>query len=361
VGYDSRNHQYGKLILTTTQQALGLRPVITENQTADKVEFGRQGQGLMNVLKPRWIVIDEVSMLAWPGLKQLAKGAADVGCKVLILGDPNQLPPVQAQEIKWDKILNRRELTQIMRQSGDSMVPEFGRLILNGGDWRGMRGEGLRRETRAIDAFLDEVGVPTANEEERSVFIAYRNRKVDAVQEAACQRVYGHSATEFAAGEIVISQSAFFGRSGMIVANQDQLEIMEIGGEGRWGRRVQVRNLSNGLVVWLEYLSGADMNDRGHPYVVALEGMRQEAMALQTEFKKTKDQGVDQLRRAAWAKFFDLKDRTVLNFAHAFALTSHKSQGSSYRRAYIAAEELAQFDRRSLYVAATRPREELVY
>ena len=69
---------------------------------------------------------------------------------------------------------------------------------------------------------------------------------------------------------------------------------------------------------------------------------------------ETQDQAVSQ-------RFFELKARTVLNFAHPFAITSHKSQGSTYRRTFIAAMELAEFSKRSLYVAATRPREELVY
>jgi hypothetical protein len=361
IGYDPYHHRVGALILTTTQQALGLRPVIDDEQTADKVSFGRVGKGLIQRLKPRWIVIDEVSMLSWEHLKELSKECRMHGVKVLILGDPNQLPPVKAQEIKWDRIANRHELTQIMRQAGDSAIPHFGRAILDEKEWDGMTGAGLVKVRNAAAEFIERVGVPTIDEEGRDVFVAYRNRTVDQVQEAAAQKVYGHSATEFAPGEVVIAQSALHSRSGMVVANQDQLEVVSIDGEGEWGKLVRVRNLA-GRTVYAEYLSGADMADPSHPYRRELEARRKLAQELQEAWKGNKrDEGLNSRRKAAWASFFELKDRTVLDFAHPFAITSHKSQGSSYRRTFIAAQELAQFSKRSLYVAATRPKEELVY
>jgi len=361
IGYDAYHHTHGKLVLTTTQQALGLRPVIDDEQTADNVSFGRVGRGLIATLKPKWIVIDEVSMLSWDHLKALAEACQAVGCKVLILGDPNQLPPVKAQEIKWDRLKNRNELTQIMRQSGDSAIPHFGRAILDGAEWNGMTGAGLTKSTRAVSQFIEEVGRPSLIEDDRTVFIGYRNATVDRIQEAACQRVYGHSATEFAAGEIVIAQSALHSSSGMVVANQDQLEVLSIDGRGEWGELVKVRNHA-GRIVYTEYLSGADMADPRHPYTIELKRRQNKAQALQAAWGKNKgDRGLNERRKAAWGSFFELKARTVLNFAHPFAITSHKSQGSSYKRTFIAADELAQFSNRSLYVAATRPKEELVY
>lgn len=361
IGYDAYHHQIGKLVLTTTQQALGLRPVITEEQTADKVSFGRTGRTLIQRLKPAWIVIDEVSMLSWDHLKELARTCNEVRTKILVLGDPNQLPPVKAQEIKWDKIANAHRLTEIMRQSSDSAIPHFGRAILEGDEWEGMTGAGLIKSTRAVSEFIEQVGRPGVNEEDRDVLIAYRNNTVDRVQEAATQKVYGHSATEFAPGEIVIAQSALHSRSGMVIANQDQLEVLSIDGEGQWGQLVAVRNIA-GRTVYAEYLSGADMSNPSHPYCIELANRRKAATALQQEWvKNKKNEGLNAKRKEAWASFFELKDRTVLDFAHPFAITSHKSQGSSYRRAFIVAQELAQFSDRALYVAATRPREELIY
>ena len=59
---------------------------------------------------------------------------------------------------------------------------------------------------------------------------------------------------------------------------------------------------------------------------------------------------------------FDLKDRAVISFRHPFALTSHKSQGSTYRKVFVDAQDIERFENgaQSLYVAVTRPSEELV-
>lgn len=359
IGYDYYMHRRGRMIATTTQQSLGIRPIITENQT-EEVTFGDGGGGgILGKLGVQFVVVDEVSMLSWDHLKRIHMEARGIGAKVLVIGDPGQLPPVQAKEIKWDKLPNRYELTQIMRQAGDSAIPVVAGMVRDGDDgWRGFSGEGVRREVNVAGAFLSEVGFPSEDESERDVFVAYRNALVDRVQDEACKRVYGHGMHDFQVDEPVIAQGALYaGRTGMVIANQDELVVREIGDVGRWGRKVVVE-LKNGRQVRTEYLSGADMVQGA--WAQELKRLKSDAIELQNKFKAG-DRSVDKARRAAWVKFFEHKDQTVLNFAHVFAITSHKSQGSTYRRAFVAAEDIARFDQRGLYVAMTRPKEELVY
>jgi hypothetical protein len=361
VGYDAYLHDLGRMILTTTQQALGIRPVIADEQTADEQAFGQVGPGLVSKLKPDFIVIDEISMLSMQNLKQIYGQAQGVDAKVLVIGDPGQLPPVKAQEIKWDRIPNKFELTQVMRQEGDSMIPVLAGAVRRGEDWSGVKGKGLLRVGNAAGAFVEAVGVPGGNEEDRDVFIAYRNRVVDAVQEAACRKVYGHGKDEFAEGEFVIAQSALKSGKSTAIANQDELEVIQIGGAGEWGLEVKVQSPS-GHQMWVEYLSGSDMADKAHPYRVALDARRAEAQRLQSAWKSDRmNHDLNMRRKEAWKQFFKLKDETVLNFAHPFAITSHKSQGSSYRRAFVGVRDIEQFSPRGLYVAVTRPKVELVY
>jgi hypothetical protein len=364
IGFDAYGHIQGTPILTTTAQALGMRPDIKDDQDDKEVGFANQGSGLLRRLKPRFVVIDEVSMLSWSNMKTLTEQANDVGCQILILGDPNQLPPVKAKEIRWDKIRNKVELTQIMRQASDSAIPFFARKILEDESWSGMTGTGLVQSTSVIDDFLNEVRVPGATEDDWDVFVAYRNASVDRVQELACQKVYGHGAQSFEKGEVVVAQSALRNKSGLLVANQDQLTVVSADeGEGDWGRIVGLRNLA-GRTVYPEYVNGADLANPKHPYSLELKYRGDVARDLQMKWaKEGKRRGgiLDSERRQAWVNFFALKDQTVLNFSHPFAITSHKSQGSTYSRAYILSNEIAQFDKRALYVAATRPRDVLIY
>jgi hypothetical protein len=143
----------------------------------------------------------------------------------------------------------------------------------------------------------------------------------------------------------------------MIVANQDQMVVEKLLGRGVWGEAVALR-LQNGRTVKAEYLPGDEMA-RG-PWADRLKQLKRAALDLQTRFKEG-DRSVDKARRKAWVEYFTHKDQTVLNFSHVWATTSHKSQGSTYRSVYVAAEDIARFDTRGLYVAMTRPRTELVF
>jgi len=304
-------------------------------------------------------------MLSRKALKIIYKVAKENGTKVLIIGDPGQLPPVGEAEIQWSGIKNRYQLKTIMRQSGDSMIPVTAEAIRQGRGWRHMKGNGIERVIKPAHEFLDNVVTPALNENERSVFLAYRNAVVNQVQEAACQKVYGHGRDRVEPGQIVLAQSALSqwvrDSYGMMVeeriCNQDELNILELHGEGQWGHVVELER-QDGIVFQVEYVTQEALDNPKHPYRVELKTRGDRARALQKAYKT--DRSVDTERRDAWRSFFELKDNTVLSFAHPFALTSHKSQGSSYRRAFVDANDIENFSSRGLYVAATRPKETLV-
>lgn len=363
--HDPYKHMTGRLILTTTQQALGIAPLIDENQSEDKLKFSKIFRGTMETLEPRYIVIDEVSMLSRKNLMLINKIASDYETKVLIIGDPGQLPPVGEEEINWSGIKNRVELKTIMRQSGDSIIPIIAEKIRKGEDWRNISGKGVEREKKPVHAFLDNVAEPSDIEDERDVFIAYRNSTVNQAQDAACNKVYGHGRDIIQSGQIVLAQSAITQQvqndigfwSEQRICNQDELRVTDIFGAGQWGQQVRVKT-SDGLQFDVEYVRQEDVMNPNHPYRLELANRAQKANRLQSEYRDNKS--VDAERREAWKSFFELKDSTILSFSHPFAITSHKSQGSSYRRVYVDSADIEKFSARALYVAATRPKETLV-
>lgn len=363
--YDRYRHVAGKMVLTTTQQALGIAPVIDDNQTDDNVRFAKVSKGVISDLTPKFIVIDEVSMLSRAALKSIHAAASEHGIKVLIIGDPGQLPPVGEKEVNWSGIKNRHELTTIMRQSGGSIIPAVADAIRKGKPWRDMSGSGLLRVRKAAHLFLSEVGQPSRDEDDRDVFLAYRNSVVNQVQEAACQKIYGHGRDRVEVGQIVLAQSSIAqyvqDAYGLVaeerICNQDELLVTDKLGQGKWGETVVV-DRSDGVRFSVEYVTQADLANPNHPYRVELENRGNRARQLQAAAKT--DRSLDSDRKAAWKSFFELKDNTVLSFSHPFALTTHKSQGSSYRRAFVDSADIEAFSPRALYVAATRPKETLV-
>lgn len=363
--YDRFKHVPGRMILTTTQQALGIAPIIDDDQSEDKQRFAKIFRGTMEELVPKFIVIDEVSMLSRRSLKMIYKLASESGTKVLIIGDPGQLPPVGEEEINWSGIKNRYQLKTIMRQSGESVIPIVAEAIRLGNEYRSINGSGVTYVSKPSAAFLSEVGAPSPEEVERDVFVAYRNSVVRQVQDAACRKIYGHGCDRVEPGQIVLAQSTLasfvqdeYGEfSEQRICNQDELLVEDVGGPGRWGALVIVKN-KEGVRFNVEYLTQEALNNPNHPYRVELKSRGDRARSLQKAYKS--DRSLDIERREAWKSFFELKDNTVLSFSHPFALTSHKSQGSSYRRAFVDARDIENFSSRGLYVAATRPKEMLV-
>lgn len=363
--YDRFRHNSGSLILTTTQQALGIAPLIEENQSVDGMKFAKIFRGTIEDLSPRFIVIDEVSMLSRKALLMIYGAAKMHESKVLIIGDPGQLPPVGEQEIKWSGIKNTHMLTTIMRQTGDSMIPVIAEAIRKEKPWRHMKGSGLDRVVNPAKEFLANVEPPTGGESGRDVFLAYRNIVVNKVQEAACRKVYGHGRDCIEVGELILAQSSltkpvvnFEGYlSEETICNQDELRVTGLHGQGEWGKVATVKR-DDGVEFVVEYLTEEEKRSPKHKYNIELSERQSKAQSLQHAFKY--DKSLDNERKQAWKSFFELKDSTVLSFAHPFAMTTHKSQGSSYRRAFVDANDIEKFSSRGLYVAATRPKELLV-
>jgi exodeoxyribonuclease-5 len=366
-GYDPYSY-HGECVTGTTAQLLGIGPVVTEDQDSKKVKFGRANKGILSKFTPRLLVIDEVSMLGWNDFRELMKHGKASGMKILAVGDAGQLPPVQAERIPFEKFVHKATLRQVVRQAEGSAIIQVGWAIREDQSWRDIHGPGVRVESRLQDAFLEAVQAPGERpEEEREVFIAYRNVVVNTVQEAACQKLYGHGRKEFAPGELVLSETNLYRAKTLLCANQDELVVVEFHEDERdeqMGVPVTLRHRRSSTSITgsfrAHYLSPEELADPKHPYNVELKRLEAEAQELQAQVKAGAKH-LDSQRRQAWVNFFSWRDTTVISFRHPFAITSHKSQGSTYRAVFVAANDFAKFGKHGLYVAVTRPKEELVY
>lgn len=373
-GYDSYSFDGFSIVTGTTAQLLGLRPVIADDQTDRERVFGRTGLGLLSKVVPRLVVIDEVSMLSWPDLAALVKVAKSKHFKILCVGDAGQLPPVKAKAIPFEAFKHHFTLREVVRQKGDSAIPKLAWALRDQEDWRAVKGLGVSRTEYAMDAFLDAVEDPAERaEEDREVFIAYRNVVVDSAMEKACRKLYGHGRLEFHPGQLVLASNSLYRRNiggppVLLCANQDELVVQEFLPEERhpiYGVPVLMRPARERGTFRAYYLSPEDHANASHPYNLELRRLANAANDLQAKVKALPynapgRQDMDKRRKAAWAEYFELRDQTVIAFSHPFAITSHKSQGSTYRAVYADAADLERFSRHALYVAVTRPRELLV-
>lgn len=103
-----------------------------------EVSFASNGRGFArnenNPLEADVIIIDEVSMLDVFLMSSLLK-AIDFGTRLIMVGDKDQLPSVGAGNVLADVIASEKfkvvELTQIYRQSEDSMIAQNAHKINN--------------------------------------------------------------------------------------------------------------------------------------------------------------------------------------------------------------------------------------
>ena len=361
-GFDPTTWDHHAIITGTTAALLGISPVISDDQGTE-VRFGKSGRGLLKSIIPRLLVIDEVSMLALSDLMDLSRVAKASGMQILIVGDSAQLPPVKKKAIPFEAFGHRATLRKIVRQAEGSAIVEAAWAIRDGRPWGTVSGPGLVRAAKPAAAYLEQAEQPGEKlEEQRSVFISYRNARVAAVNDACCRKLYGHGDGAFAPGELVLSESNLYQDGVLLVANQDELLVEKFDEAHRdpvIGVPVRLRRLNapHGTVT-THYLSPEDLVNQQHPFNVELAARLERAQKLQEEAKR--NSRVDKERRMAWRSFFEWRDSTLLSFRHPFAITSHKSQGSTYKAVYADVADLAKFSRQALYVAVTRPRELLV-
>lgn len=350
-------------VVGTTAQLLGIMPIIGDEQDASTMKFAKSTKGFIERVDDLdWIIIDETSMLSGQQFRMVRDMARDRGARVLVVGDPGQLPPVNADPLPYEKIAFKTMMRQVCRTDDETGITALATAIRSGKRWQSVRGTGVSHVADAAGTFLADLTEPmTHDESEWSVYVAYRNVSVNAINEAACQKLYGHSRFDIAEGEVVLANNSLHcyapGVGKMtLCTNGEALVIESMGRSGRWGVNVTVRSLATGEDFVAEYLPERDRSDPNHPYNLEVVKLRAEAQRLEA----LRDPNGETERRAAWVKYFNLRDNTVLSVSHPFALTSHKSQGSTYKRAYVDAADMAPFDPRALYVGATRPSDELI-
>lgn len=385
--------------LATLASWLGIAPAILEEQD-EKLQFVKSRDGTSRHFKNvrgLLIVMDETSMLAVGGYGLLIECTEKLVAQLILVGDTGQLPPVKAVPAPLNDIDARFTLEETVRQQADSAIVSLaGRIRANESiDW--VRESGGEIETWPdctrhdfILGFLKTIKVPSeVPEEEQSVYIAYRNKVVDGVNQLACEACYGHTSDEFRAGERVVAGTAIslwdpaLRREVTLAHVSEPLEVVGFGtakgsvacditGDTFEANHIRLRGLSatvsRRMLFDAWYIPPALLANTDHPWNVELRAKLSLAKSLQVQYAEAKKGGklvseVNMRRKDAWVDFFRWQGRTLANITHPFAITCHKSQGSTYEQVFCDVADIRSvpgsrngIQRRALYVAVTRAR-----
>lgn len=357
-------------------------------------------QANVNLHKHTLFLVDEASMIANDGLGGSMFGTGRLlddlihyvysceGCRLMLIGDTAQLPPVGEQQSPalstpvlrgYGLQVHGTCLTQVVRQRGASgilwnatqlrlclsemQVFAFPRLRLNGfPDIRVMPGDEL---IEALEDSFYHVG------HDETIVITRSNKRANIFNCGIRARILDFEEELCGGDQIMVAKNNYFwaeqnrdaseprGHEAMpFIANGDVAVVIRVHNE----RKFYGFRFADVLLRFPDY------DNREMEVTVLLDTLQSEAPALTHEAQ-------EQLFQAVWEDYPEIKDRRLraqrikediyynaLQIKYAYAVTCHKAQGGQWSHVYIdqgyVTQEMLSADYfRWLYTALTRATE----
>ena len=301
------------------------------------------------------IVVDEASMINRFLMAAIRDVQAEWNVKFLFMGDPAQLPPVGETSSPVWKVSNTAELTTVMRY-GNSMLdlatairkvvdhpfPSI-QIETNPPVHRLRKPEWLVKISDNLQLFRDG----------DAKVIAWRNVKVDEYNSFIRGQIFGPKAAKenrwLPEDKIVATAH---------LKNLDDITFMRTDEEAVILQIALGRHPVHNEFEIFNLLVEDELGKKQTIRTLTPEGLfavnnRLNELAMEAKSGK----------KYKWREFWKLKE-AFHEIRHSYAITSHRSQGSSYLKTFVDLEDIMlnrnrQEAFRSLYVACTRQREEL--
>ena len=316
------------------------------------------------------IIIDECSMINEPFFRFMKEISVPLNIKFLFIGDRKQLKPVNDKESLCfnNSYTYMQELTKVFRQDGESaLMPVLeilrDRKITSFSSAMSERGsiyvvDSMVEFMKPLMPILSEA-IKNGNTDAAKV-ICYRNKIVNTYNNTIRKVLFRKDACEpLLEGEFLVGEENFEFCNRMFYNSSDY--IVE-GVSERCSISIPYTNISLNCVMlgirskfdgWsitgMPYVIN-EWNDNQDLYEVALklDGFRDKAAALSRNGERMKSVDV-------WKKYYailrcfscdadlTLDDGRVIkkkSFRHGYAITSYKSQGSSYQSVFVDVADL---------------------
>ena len=303
----------------TTHQLLGLKRTI--DKMSGEVTFTRNKKDDRKELKYDYIVVDEASMLN-KSLYEHCKEASQAGVKIIYMGDPAQLPPVnESESMVFSQVTNRSELTEVVRYDGDMVrIAEDIRNNLDSNNPTPIQ-DSLDGTVIALskEGFKDKVKELFTSDEFKKdnssvKVIAYTNNKVDEINKFIKDTLYGENAPEYLPGMRIIARDPVKGlndKNVLLSAEEMTITFAE-------------KSKAGNLDTWI--LKG--INETGNK--VEFETLEENSKPkFQQELNNLKQEIYSKpATERDWSQYYDLAEKFG-NVRPAYAITAHNSQGKT--------------------------------
>jgi hypothetical protein len=300
------------------------------------------------------IVVNEASMVGIDLMKAIDRARVQCGIRVIYVGDPAQLPPVgESRSPVWrHETTNRIMMKQVMRNDNELLrLATRIRRQIRDHDWSfPIKSDGngvvLHRSKDEFERELRRV-VRNADLHETKV-ISWRNRTVNEYN-CMIRDVLGRR-DPYCVGDVILLAEPIE-RDGVLVAHtDDEFTIDSVTNDS-----VDIDTVSGkmGIATWSLFVRGSQNLQLQVPQKPFI--LNEQLSAKASIAKRAKGRS----RAVMWRDFWDTK-RRFHSVRYGYALTAHRSQGSSYKSVWVDTHDiLANHDSREafrcLYVAVTRP------
>jgi exodeoxyribonuclease-5 len=340
---------------STIYSLLGLR--VDKNGELKQVVAGKPPEGLAN-LDVVWI--DEGSMVNSTLMRELTAAAKKYNFKVVFMGDPAQLPPVGEAESPIWKLPVNAVLTEVRRHDNQilDLVTEIREVVASPapcvalknnhtedeGVWKLSKADFRKSIAKAVDEGKFADG-------SNSKIIAWRNVRVGEYNDLVRYCLFGAAAqtNSFLAGDRIVAGGPCERNDVQLLATDDEA-IVDVVTACQHPMHPKYRALELKCTTEL----GATVR--------LLVCHPESAAAYAKDCSDLADQARELPR--LWKKFWELKE-IFHDIRYSYAITAHRSQGSTYENVWVDYQDvLLNRNRREafqcLYVACSRPTTRLV-
>lgn len=328
------------------------------------------------------IVLDEVSMVGDNDFDLLIDELKyNYKTKLLIMGDPAQLPPVdQETDSKAFQIKNCYELREIIRQSKDSDIPKYSyyiRQILNSNIIIPISTELpnhnlLRQDITIIDdsklfikLMLEAFDSPEYKINSDFVkVIAYRNNTIDKINVIIRKMLFGEKNNPIMIGENIILNAPVMdeGTGFVMYDTSDELEVRDILSHHTYKEKRQ------GVDIEFDYyLVETRRKYDNKIHIMKIVNPLQRMIFNDMVKKWGKAISKKSMSKIIFRNEFYPFKKEYHNVSYNYAITSHRSQGSTFNKVFVVEDDIEQVSQasaknlwQSKYVSYTRPSEQLI-
>lgn len=308
------------------------------------------------------IVVDEASMVNRELMTEIEKAIDNFDCRILFLGDPNQLPPVnQPRSPVWDLDCHRITLERVMRFDNQILgLANRIKLIVDHpapsiqipsdndgieGIWKmdtGQFNRAIREAAR--DGAFSSATIPTKA-------IAWRNSTVGQINAIVRNTIFDNAReNEWLVGDRIILTAPAADLEGRPIGHTDD--------EGTVDRIERLPHPLHGSIECYNLSVITDENKRISLWLVHPDSS--------FEFRFQQNQLAEAARHNGrkWRDYWAFLD-AFHKAQHGYAITAHRAQGSTYENCFVVWNDILmnrnrQEAFRCFYVAATRAKKKLI-